>query len=50
MSKKPETTARPTKKGTRTTKADELVQGSSAELNEEDLKRVSGGGVAYKIK
>jgi hypothetical protein len=49
MTKKPETKARPAKKGTRTAKADELVNGSDAELNEEDLKRVSGGA-AYKLK
>jgi hypothetical protein len=51
MSKRPETRATPSRKETRITKADKLVEGSDAELDEEDLKRVSGGAAikgAYK--
>jgi bacteriocin-like protein len=45
MSRKSDTKATPTppKKETHISKADELVKGSDAELNEEELKRVSGG-------
>jgi hypothetical protein len=39
MSEKPETT----KKEPRIRKADELAKGYDAELNEEELERVSGG-------
>jgi hypothetical protein len=50
MSNKPENKAVPEKKDTRIDKADQLVEGSEAELGEEDLKRVSGGAAIKYVK
>jgi hypothetical protein len=50
MTKKPETKVRSAKKKTRTTKADELVKGSDVELDEEELKRISGGYIGETEK
>jgi hypothetical protein len=45
MSKQePENKSTPSKKDVRISESDKLVERSNAELDEEDLKRVTGGG------
>jgi hypothetical protein len=43
MSKKADTKAVPPKKGTRISKADELVKPESREIADDDLEQVTGG-------